>query len=163
VLIREATAADWPQIYEFFRAIVADGRTYAYPDDLTSEQAYDLWMEQPPARTVVAVDGDVVLGSAKFGPNRPARGSHVGTASFMVAPTATGQGIGRALAEYVIAQLRAAGYHSIQFNAVVETNTTAVALWQSLGFTILTTVPKAFDHPEHGLVGLHIMYLSLAK
>jgi hypothetical protein len=31
-------------------------------------------------------------------------------------------------------------------------------LWQSLGFEILTTVPQAFDHPAHGLVGLHIMH-----
>lgn len=161
MLIREATDADWPQIFDFFQVIVAEGKTYAYPDGLSSEQAYALWMEQPPARTVVAVEGEVVLGSAKFGPNRPARGSHIGTASFMVAPSATGRGVGRALAEYVIDELREADYHAIQFNAVVETNTAAVHLWQDLGFTILTTVPEAFDHPEHGLVGLHIMYLPL--
>jgi hypothetical protein len=46
------------------------------------------------------------------------------------------------------------------FNAVVETNP-AVKLWTSLGFTILGTVPEAFDHPRHGLVGLHIMYKAL--
>jgi hypothetical protein len=34
-------------------------------------------------------------------------------------------------------------------------------LWQSLGFEILATVPEAFDHPDHGLVGLHVMYLLL--
>jgi hypothetical protein len=49
----------------------------------------------------------------------------------------------------------------MQFNAVVETNVAAVGLWQSLGFEILATVPEAFDHPRHGLVGLHIMYLRL--
>jgi hypothetical protein len=49
----------------------------------------------------------------------------------------------------------------MQFNAVVETNTSAVRLWQSLGFEILTTVPEAFDHPGHGFVGLHVMYLRL--
>ncbi len=49
------------------------------------------------------------------------------------------------------------------FNAVVETNTVAVHLWQTLGFQILTTVPeKAFDHREHGLVGLHVMFQTLA-
>jgi hypothetical protein len=37
----------------------------------------------------------------------------------------------------------------------------AVALWQALGFTILATVPEAFDHPRHGLVGLHVMYQRL--
>jgi len=54
------------------------------------------------------------------------------------------------------------GYRSMQFNAVVETNTGAVHLWQALGFKILTTVPEAFDHREHGLVGLHVMFQRLA-
>jgi hypothetical protein len=47
-------------------------------------------MEQPPGSTVVACDGDAVLGSAKMGPNRPGRGSHVATASFMVDPAHRG-------------------------------------------------------------------------
>ena len=50
----------------------------------------------------------------------------------------------------------------MQFNAVVETNHNAVSLWQSLGFTVLTTIPGAFRHPVHGFVGLHVMYRSLA-
>jgi ribosomal protein S18 acetylase RimI-like enzyme len=49
----------------------------------------------------------------------------------------------------------------MQFNAVVETNVRAVGLWQSLGFRILTTVPEAFAHPQHGLVGLHVMHRPL--
>ena len=53
---------------------------------------------------------------------------------------------------------RSAGFASIQFNAVVETNAPAVHLWQSLGFQIIGTVPESFDHPEHGLVGLYLMY-----
>jgi ribosomal protein S18 acetylase RimI-like enzyme len=49
----------------------------------------------------------------------------------------------------------------MQFNAVVESNTSAVRLWQSLGFEIVGTVPEAYDHREHGLVGLHVMFLPL--
>jgi hypothetical protein len=37
----------------------------------------------------------------------------------------------------------------------------AVALYRSLGFSIVGTVSEAFDHPEHGLVGLHVMHLKL--
>ena len=33
------------------------------------------------------------------------------------------------------------------------TNMATVHLWQALGFQIFATVPEAFDHPEHGLVG----------
>jgi GNAT superfamily N-acetyltransferase len=159
--IRPANKADWPQIWAFFAAIVADGETYAYPDDLTSEQACHLWMEPPPGLTVVIEDDERVVGTAKMGPNRPGRGDHVGTASFMVDPTTTGRGIGRALAEYAVDWHREQGYAGIQFNAVVETNGAAVHLWQSLGLQIVGTVPGAFRSRRHGPVGLHVMYLAL--
>ncbi len=159
--IRPAREADWSLIYPFFSAIVAEGRTYAYPDGLSADEARPLWMEEPPGRTVVAVDGPTVLGSAKMGPNRPGRGAHIATGSFMIDPQGQGRGVGRALGEHVVAWARSAGYRGIQFNAVVETNTAAVRLWQSLGFRILTTVPGAFDHAEHGYVGLHVMFLDL--
>jgi GNAT superfamily N-acetyltransferase len=163
MVIREARDVDWRDIYPFFRSIVEKGETYAYPQGLSAREAEHLWMEQPPGLTVVAVQGDVIVGSAKMGPNRPGRGSHVATASFMVHPDHQGQAVGRALGNYVVAWAREHGYRSIQFNAVVETNDDAVHLWRSLGFTILTTVPEAFDHPEHGLVGLHVMYLALGE
>lgn len=160
--IRTATEADWPAIWPFFRAIVAAGESYAYPLDLTSRAAQDLWLEPAPGHAVVAVDDDgAVMGTAKTGPNRPGRGSHVATASFMVNPAYERRGVGRALGEYVLAWAAQAGYRSMQFNAVVETNTAAVALWRSLGFEIIGTVPEAFDHPVHGLVGLHVMWRRL--
>jgi GNAT superfamily N-acetyltransferase len=118
-------------------------------------------MEEPPSRTVVAVDRDLLLGTAKMGPNRPGRGSHVATASFMVNPQHQGHGVGGALGQYVINWARAEGFHAIQFNAVVETNIAAVRLWQQLGFEILATIPGAFDHADDGLVALHVMYLKL--
>ena len=159
--IRDATADDWPEIWPIFDAVVQAGETYAYDPALTSEQARDLWLERPPGRTVVALVDGRVVGTAKMGPNRPARGSHVGTASFMVGPAARGHGVGRALAEHVVDWHREHGYRGIQFNAVVETNESAVALWQSLGFRIIGTVPGAFHHPTQGYVGLHVMHLDL--
>jgi GNAT superfamily N-acetyltransferase len=161
MIIRSAGDQDWLRIWPFFSQIVAAGETYAYPETLTPETAQPLWMEKLPGQTVVAVDGDTVLGSAKMGPNRPGRGAHVATASFMVDPEHQGKGVGRALGRYAVEWARTAGYHSMQFNAVVETNIAAVRLWQSLGFQILATVPEAFNHPRHGLVGLHVMYQRL--
>ena len=159
--VRPAQEQDWPRIHPFFAAIVAAGETYAYPEGLSPEQARGLWMESPPGLTVVAVDGDTVLGSAKTGPNRPGRGAHVATASFMVDPAHAGRGVGRTLATWVVGHARAQGYRAMQFNAVVETNTAAVRLWESLGFEVLATVPEAFDSRRYGLVGLHVMFLRL--
>lgn len=161
VNIRRATDQDWPLIYPFYAAIMAEGKTYPFPERQTLDEARPWWMEQPPGQTVVAVTGSAILGSAKMGPNRPGRGSHVATASFLVDPARQGEGVGRALGEYVLDWCRSAGFAAIQFNAVVESNVRAVRLWQSLGLQIIGTVPESFDHPDHGLVGLHIMYRRL--
>jgi GNAT superfamily N-acetyltransferase len=158
VQIRDAVAADWPRIYPFFAAITDAGDTYAYPTDHTLSSAMPWWMEPTPGVTVVAEHEGVILGSAKMGPNRPGRGAHIATASFMVDPAQQGRGVGKALGTYAVEWARAAGYVGMQFNAVVETNVVAVRLWQQLGFTIMTTIPEAFDHAERGLVGLHVMY-----
>jgi len=162
VLIRDATEGDWPQIWPFLRQIVTAGETYAYDPRMDESTARDLWLSRPPARAAVAVDEDgTVLGTASMYPNRLGPGSHVASASFMVDPRASGQGVGRALAEEALAWARASGFRAMQFNAVVETNTRAVALWRSLGFEIIGTVPEAFRHPSHGYVGLHVMYRRL--
>ena len=119
-------------------------------------------MVGPPGRTVVAVDREgIVLGSANMYANRGGPGSHVASASFMVNPQRSGLGVGRALGEDVIEWARRSGFRAIQFNAVVETNAPAVALWRSLGFEILASVPEAFKHPRHGYVGLLIMHRFL--
>ncbi len=161
VQIRAAEEGDWPAIYPIFASVVAAGESYAFPEGLTADEARPWWMESPPGRTVVAVDGDTVLGTAKMGPNRPGRGSHIATASFMVGSRSAGRGVGRALGGHVIDWARTAGYRGIQFNAVVATNAAAVHLWQALGFEVIATVPGAFRHDVHGYVGLHVMYREL--
>lgn len=162
MLLREADDADWPSIHPVYRAVMDDGRTYVNPAGQSSEEARAAWMTEPPGRTVVAVDEDgTVLGSARMGPNRPGRGAHVATGSFIVAPAARGRGVGRALGEHLVHWAREGGYRGIQFNAVVELNHAAIALWRSLGFAIVGTVPGAFEHPDAGYVGLHVMYKDL--
>lgn len=159
--VREATAGDWAAIWPIFHEIVGAGDTYSYARDLAEDDARRLWMLGPPGRTVVAVDDDAIIGTAKMHPNQGGPGAHVATASFMVDPKRTGRGVGRALGENVIESARRAGYRALQFNAVVETNTRAVALWQSLGLEVLATIPEAFDHPQHGYVGMHVMHRRL--
>lgn len=162
MLIREATAADWPAIWPFFRQIVAAGETFPYPFDLDEEQGRALWLVPAPGRTVVAVDdAGAVLGSATMYANRAGNAAHVASASYMVDPARHGRGAGRALCADSLAWARATGFRAMVFNAVVETNVHAVRLYESLGFRVLGTVPEGFHHPRHGYVGLHVMHRFL--
>ena len=160
--IREATEDDWARIWPIVEAVVDAGETYVWRPTPSPDEMRRIWLEPEPWHVVVAVSDDgTVVGTAKCGPNRPGRGSHVATASFMVDPARQGEGIGRALGEHVIEWARQNGYHGMQFNAVVATNAGALALWTSLGFSTVGIVPDAFDHPSQGLVGLTVMYRQL--
>ncbi|WP_405905264.1 N-acetyltransferase [Streptomyces sp. NBC_00828] len=158
--IREATVDDWPRIWPFWHRIVAAGETYTWDPDTSEDAARALWMA-PGKSVYVAEDATgAVVGSAFVTPNYGGPADRIANAGFMVDPEHGGRGIGRALAGHVLATAKADGYRGMVFNAVVETNP-AVGLWTSLGFTILGTVPDAYEHPRHGRVGLHIMYRAL--
>ena len=159
--IREFVESDWAQLWPVMAEVARAQETYAYEPDMTAEQGHAAWIAPEPWETVVAVDGDRLLGSARTGPNRPGPGSHVATASFLVAADARGRGVGTALCRYVLDRARERGYAGMQFNAVVETNRGAVVVYERLGFTIVGTVPGAYQHATAGRVGLHVMYCPL--
>lgn len=162
MLIREATAEDWPAIWPFFHRIVAEGETFTYPADITEGQGREWWLLRAPFRTVVAVDeAGRVVGTAKMNRNHMGNGSHIASASYMVDPQHSGRGVGRALCTYSVDWARSAGYRAMQFNAVVESNVHAVRLYESVGFEVIGTLPEGFRHPRLGYVGLHIMHLAL--
>ncbi|WP_067541968.1 GNAT family N-acetyltransferase [Nocardia crassostreae] len=159
--IREFAAADWPRVWPIIREIVRAADTFVHDPAMTEDQARDIWVVGPPGVTVVAVDGDRLLGTANSDANRPGPGSHIASASFMVATDARGRGVGTALCGHVLAWAKARGFAGMQFNSVAESNHRAVDLYKRAGFDIIGTVPGAFHHPTQGRVGLHIMFRDL--
>ncbi|HEV2839801.1 MAG TPA: GNAT family N-acetyltransferase [Chthoniobacterales bacterium] len=154
LLIREANPeSDWSTgIWPIFEEVVRAGDTFVFPPDTTEPGAREYWLLPAPARVFVAVnetDGAIV-GSSLVKANQPGLGGHVANAGFMVAASASGQGVGRALAEHAIEWARQAKFSAMQFNFVVSTNTRAIALWKNLGFSIVGTVPEAFHHQVLG-------------
>ena len=116
-----------------------------------------------PEHFLVAELGERVVGYLRLAqPVLQPSGAHVRQIQGLaVAPDSRGRGVGTGLVRFALDWAKRRGYAGMQFNAVVETNERAVRLWESLGFTILATVPEAFDHPVHGLVGLHVMHRAL--
>jgi GNAT superfamily N-acetyltransferase len=158
--IRPIADADWPAVWKIVHEVIQAEETFPFDPAMPETVAREVWVEKPPGLTVVATDGSEILGTAKMGTNRPGPGAHVSTASFMVAAPARGRGVGTALCRYAVDWARQRGYAGMQFNAVVESNTSAVALYRREGFEVIGTVPRSFQHPVHGRVGLHVMYLE---
>jgi L-amino acid N-acyltransferase YncA len=159
--VREAGAEDWPAIWPIVEEVVRAADTFAYEPTMGESDARAGWLEAP-RRVVVAVRDDVVVGTANMYPNRPGPGSHIASGSIMVDRAVRGSGAGRALVEDMIAWAAREGYAAVQFNAVVDTNTAAVHLYESLGFVTLGIAPGAFRHPGLGDVGLRIMWRDLS-
>ena len=61
-MIREATTADWSNIWPIFNEITKAGDTYAYSVDTDIETAESLWMKKPD-RTFVFEDNGKILGT----------------------------------------------------------------------------------------------------
>lgn len=165
---RVAVPGDWPAIWGIMEPVVRAGETYCWDTSMDEDDARREWLPGPaaPDPTLVVFvaeeqESGRVVGTAQLHANRGGNGSHVSNASFLVAADAGGRGVGRALAQHVLGEARSTGYTAMQFNAVVQTNSRAVALWTSLGFTIIGTVPDAFLHPSAGPTGLHIMHRPL--
>lgn len=112
MLIREFDEGDWAQVWAIIAEVVRAADTFPYDPGMTVESAYPMWVEAPPGRTVVAADGEAVLGTAKMGTNRPGPGDHVATASFMVAREARGRGVGTALCRHALAWARERGWQT---------------------------------------------------
>lgn len=160
VTIREASDHDRDAVWEIFRAVVADGDTYAFEPDTPRDEALAYWF-QPGARTYVAEDAGPIVGTYVLKANQVGLGSHVANAGFMVSPAARGVGVGRAMGEHSLAEARRLGYHAMQFNFVVSTNQTAIRLWERLGFRVVGTLPGAFRHRTQGFVDALVMFRSL--
>jgi L-amino acid N-acyltransferase YncA len=161
LLIRPAEPADHEAIWAIFHEVVSRGDSFVFDPKTSRQEALAYWL-QPGAHTFVATDeSGGVIGSYIVKANQPGLGSHVANAGFMVAQQAQHRGIGRAMAEHCLAEAARLGFRAMQFNFVVSTNHSAVALWESLGFAIVGTLPLAFRHRDRGFVDVYVMFRSL--
>jgi ribosomal protein S18 acetylase RimI-like enzyme len=161
IAIRKVKEKDWDEIWPIIHTVFKGGDTYPYSPQTSKEEAYHLWLKAPTA-TYVALQSGRIAGTYYLKPNQPGLGSHVCNAGYMVSPAARGQGIGRRMCEHSLKEALKFGFKAMQYNLVVMTNTYAVKLWQDMGFEIIGTLPRAFNHKQLGLVDAYVMYQILA-
>lgn len=157
--IRPAADADIPAVLAIVAPTLAAGETYAIATNLDAAGVIAYWFG-PTHEIFVAEQDGIILGTYYLMANQQGGGAHVANCGYMTAPSAQGKGIARSMCQHSLIRARERGFRAMQFNHVVSTNTRAVALWQSLGFDIVGTLPMAFRHPTHGYVDSFVMFQS---
>ena len=160
IKIQRAKEQDFISIWQIFKKVIAKGDAYVNRPQTTKSEAYIKWMEKT-AKTFVAIIDGKIVGAYLIKNNRVDLGSHIANCSYIVDEDCRGLGIGKALGLHSIQTARKLKYQAMQFNFVVSTNKPAVNLWQSLGFRIIGTIPKGFNHLQLGLVDAYIMFREL--
>ena len=155
--IREATEKDFDKIWPIFHEIVSSGETYAYPQDTTKEQAFNIWLKTP-RKTFVFEENRKILGTYYLKTNQSGPGSHVCNCGYMVSSQARGRGLATSMCEHSQIVAKDLDYKTMQFNFVASSNEGAVSLWKKLGFETVGRLPRAFNHPIKGYVDALIMY-----
>ena len=160
MLIRPAAPEDSAAIWQILKPVIRTGETYALDRDMREDEALAYWLGTD-KETFVAEEDGVVLGTYYMRPNQAGGGAHVCNCGYVTGAHATGRGVARRMCLHSLDHARARGYRAMQFNFVVSTNERAVALWQSLAFEVVGTLPLAFEHPTRGYVDALVMSRAL--
>ncbi len=152
--------ADWPRIWPVLEPTIRAGDTYALLQTWHEDEVRTYWF-QTGNKVFVAEAAGNLLGTYYLRANALGPGSHIANCGYVTAIEARGRGVARAMCLHSQAWAKARGFHAMQFNFVVASNTVALKLWQELGFAQVGRLPGAFRHPQRGLVDALVMYKVL--
>jgi ribosomal protein S18 acetylase RimI-like enzyme len=158
--IRKATLSDHDSIWSIIQKVIQTGDTYVYDPGSSREKMLNIWCSND-RHTYVSETDESVVGTFWMKTNQLDLGNHIVNAAYMVHPEWHGKGIGKQMALFSLKEAKRLGYHGMQFNLVVSTNSNAIKLWKKIGFEIIGEVPDAFRHSSGNLVSAYIMYKKL--
>ncbi|OYX19930.1 MAG: GNAT family N-acetyltransferase [Algoriphagus sp. 32-45-6] len=160
--IRRASLVERDSLWQIIEPVIRKGGSYVFAQDSSKEKIMDYWMGEDKWTFVAESSGEVV-GTFYLKANQPDLGDHICNAGFIVSPQATGRGVGRFMGKMALEEACRLGFLAMQFNFVIKSNTSAVKLWQSLGFQIIGEIPDAYRHPNLGWVSALVMYQKLSS
>ena len=144
IQIRAYRETDLKAMNRIWNEVVEDGAAFPQTELLDKSSGAAFFAEQTYCGVAEDTESGQVLGLYILHPNNVGRCGHIANASYGVSRDCRGRGVGRALVEDSLAACGALGFRLLQFNAVVASNLGAIALYQSLGFQRVGTIPGGF-------------------
>ena len=142
--LKQLTKNELKEAIQIWNDVVEEGVAFPQEELLTENTGWAFFNSQ--SLTAVAYDtqANEVVGLYILHPNNVGRCGHIANASYAVKKDKRGRHIGELLVKGCLAQAKKMGFKILQFNAVVATNTSALKLYQKLGFTQLGIIPRGF-------------------
>lgn len=160
IVIRQYREQDIQSMLEIWNTVIEEANAFPQMEKLTLKTAREFFASQSYAG--VAVDDEKVIGLYILHPNNVGRCGHLANASYAVKSGLRGHKIGEKLVRDSMQQGHNLGFKILQFNAVVCTNTTAIHLYQKLGFHHLGTVPNGFRLKDGSYTDILLFYIELS-
>ncbi|MGA0559306.1 GNAT family N-acetyltransferase [Larkinella sp. VNQ87] len=157
MVFRRIEEKDADALWDIIHRVIRSGDTWVFAPDSSRETMLAIWFDPQKYSYVCEIDGEVV-GTFFLRENQPGLGSHVANAGYMVKPESRGRGIAEAMCRFSQEEARRLGFRAIQFNFVVSTNEVAIRVWKRCGFSVVGTLPRAYQHQTLGLVDALVMY-----
>lgn len=161
IAIREFQRNDIKDAIEIWNQVVEDGIAFPQKEFLEEESGIEFFEGQ--SYTGIAYDeaNGEILGLYILHPNNVGRCGHICNASYAVRKDIRGQHIGEHLVTHCLKQAKELGFRILQFNAVVKTNVSAIALYKKLGFVELGTIPNGFLMKDNTYEDIVLYYYIL--
>ena len=144
ITIRKFKKSDIKDAVLIWNQVVEDGTAFPQTELLNEETGLAFFEEQSFTGIAYSSGSGEIVGLYILHPNNIGRCGHICNASYAVRRDARGQHAGEALVRHCLSMAKELGFRILQFNAVVRSNTAALALYKKLGFTQLGIIPGGF-------------------
>lgn len=144
IQIREFEKQDIKEAILIWNQVVEDGVAFPQMEPLNEGTGTEFFESQSYTGIACNEEDGEIVGLYILHPNNVGRCGHICNASYAVKRNVRGQHIGEKLVRHCLSRAKELGFGILQFNAVVKTNTFALALYKKLGFVQLGTIPGGF-------------------
>ena len=144
IKIKEFNADDILEAISIWNTVVEDGVAFPQLDMLDINTGLEFFNSQSYTGIAYDEEDNKILGLYILHPNNIGRCGHICNASYAVKKNMRGKKIGEKLVKHCMYMGNKLGFKILQFNAVVQSNSGALHLYNKLGFTKLGIIPKGF-------------------